>query len=131
MKSIFTTFIFILIAQLSFAQFQYDKVYSSKSEDGSTKYLKIYNDGLVLMVNTKDDYSKVKEYFHRDSEEKDYVILYKSQSKIKDGSKASFVLENDGNKINCIAQGQGETITLVMLSPSSGKQQSDFTLVKE
>jgi hypothetical protein len=131
MKSIFTTFIFVLVAQLSFAQFQFDKAYASKSEDGSTKYLKVHSDGLILMVNTKDEYSKVKEYFNRDSDENDYVILYKSQSKIKDGSKASFVLENDGNKINCIAQGQGDKITLVMLSPSSGKQQSEFTLVVE
>ncbi len=131
MKSIFISAILVLITQLNFAQFQFDQAYSSVSEDGSTKYLKIYNDGLVLMVNTKDDFSKVKEYFHRDSDEKDYVILYKSQSKIKDGTKASFVLENDGNKINCIAQGQGDTITLVMLSPSSGKQQSVFTVVKE
>jgi len=131
MKNIISTLILVFIAQLGFSQFQFDKIYASPSEDGSTKYLKIYKDGLVLMVNTKDDVVKVKEYFTRDSEEKDYIILYKSQSKIKDGSKASFVIENDGNKINCIAQGQGDKITLVMLSPNAGKQQSDFTVIKE
>lgn len=131
MKNFISTLILVFIAQLGFSQFQFDKIYASKSEDGSTKYLRIYQDGLVIMVNTKDELSKVKEYFTRDSEETDYVILYKSQSKIKDGSKASFVIANDGNKINCIAQGQGDKITLVMLSPNAGKQQSDFTVIKE
>ena len=130
MKNIITSVILLFLVQIGYSQFQFDQIYSSKSEDGTSKYLRIYDDGLVLMVNSKDDISKVKEYFNRDSKETEYVILYKSQSKIKDGNKASFVLENDGNKINCIAQGQGDKITLVMLSPNAGKQEAVFTIVK-
>ena len=130
MKNLLTTILLVCIAHFGFGQFQFDKIYATKTEEGATKYLRIYEDGLVLMVNSKDEIAKVKEYFTRDSKETDYVILYKSQSKIKDGTKASFVIENDGNKINCIAQGQGETITLVMLSPNAGKQESVFTVIK-
>ncbi len=130
MKTLLTTFAFLLITSLSFGQIEFEKIYVSPSEDGATQYLRIYEDGIVLMVATKDELSKVKEYFTRDSEEKDYVILYKSQSKIKEGSKASFILENDGNKINCIAQGMGSTLTLVMMSPTMGKQQKEFKVVE-
>jgi selenophosphate synthetase-related protein len=129
MKTLLSTFALLLITSLSFGQIEFDKIYASTSEEG-TQYLRIYEDGLVLMVASKDELSKVKEYFTRDSDEKDYIILYKSQSKIKGGTKASFVLENDGNKINCIAQGNGATLTLVMMSPTMGKQQKEFKLVE-
>lgn len=130
MKTLLSTFVFLLMTSASFGQIQFEKIYASPAGEDATQYLRIYEDGLVLMVATKDDLEKVKEYFHRDSEDSDYVILYRSQSKIKNGAKASFVLENDGNKINCIAQGTGETLTLVMLSPSMGKQQKDFKVIE-
>lgn len=129
-KKISISILFTMLTLLGFSQFKFGETYASKSEDGATKYLKVYEDGLVLMVATKDEFSKVQEYFHRDLEEKDFIILYRSQSKIKDGMKASFVLDKDGNKINCIAHGQGEKISLVMLSPNMGKQETIFTLVK-
>ncbi|CAG5084798.1 hypothetical protein [Parvicella tangerina] len=130
MRTLLTTFAFLLISALSFGQIEFDKIYASPSEDGATQYLRIYEDGLVLMVATKDDISQVKEYFTKESEGKTGVVLYKSQSKIKEGKKASFVLENDGNKINCIAQGMGTTLTLVMMSPTMGKQQKDFKVIE-
>lgn len=130
MKTLFTTLLLLILAGFSFGQIQFDKIYSSPGEDGATQYLRIYEDGLVLMVATKDDISQVKEYFTKDSEGKTGVVLYKSQSKIKDGAKASFILENDGNKINCIASGQGTTISLVMMSPTMGKQDREFTMIE-
>ena len=131
MKNLIILLAVTLMSQMSYAQFQFDKTYQSTSEDGSHKYIKIYDDGFVIMVNTKDSYEQVKEYFSRDSKDSEYIILYRSQSKIKDAKKASFVIENDGTKINCIAQGADKTITLVMLSPSAGKMQTEFTLVEE
>lgn len=130
MKTLLAVIALTFITGLSFGQIQFDKIYASTIDEEATQYLRIYEDGLVLMVETKDDLAKVKEYFIRDTEEKDYVVLYKSQSKIKGGEKASFVIENDGNKINCIALGQGETLSLTMLSPSMGKQQKEFKVVE-
>lgn len=130
MKTLLTTLVFLLVTSLSFGQIEFNKIYASPSEDGATQYLRIYEDGLVLMVNTKDDISQVKEYFNKESEGQTGIVLYKSQSKIKEGSKASFVLENDGNKINCIAQGTGATLTLVMMSPTMGKQEKEFKVVE-
>ncbi|MCB9189367.1 MAG: hypothetical protein H6599_08810 [Flavobacteriales bacterium] len=130
MKTLLTTIAILLFTGITFGQIEFDKIYSSAMDDGATQYIRIYEDGLVLMVATKDDISQVKEYFTKESEGKTGVVLYKSQSKIKEGSKASFVLENDGNKINCIAQGNGATLSLTMLSPSMGKQEKEFKLVE-
>lgn len=130
MKTFFTTIALTFLSVISFGQIEFDKIYASQVEEGVTQYIRIYEDGLVIMVSTKDDLSKVKEYFNRDSKDSEFVLLYRSQSKIKEGSKASFVLENDGNKINCIATGAGKSMTLLMLSPTMGKQEKTFTLVE-
>lgn len=130
MKTLFTTFSLLLLSVISFGQIEFDKIYAAKGSDGVTQYIRIYEDGLVLMVSTKDDINKVKTYFTRDSKDTEYVILYRSQSQVKEGTKASFVLENDGNKINCIAKGEGKSMAVTMLSPTIGKQEKTFIIVE-
>lgn len=130
MRTLLATFVLLFVTGLSFGQIQFDKIYASPADNGATQYLRIYEDGHVLMVSTKDDISQVKEYFTKDSEGKPGIVLYKSDAKIKEGTKISFVLENDGNKINCIGQGNGATLSLTMMSPTMGKQQKEFKVVE-
>lgn len=130
MRTLLTTLALLLITGFSFGQIQFDKIYASPSSEGATQYLRVYEDGLVLMVATKDDINQVKSYFTKESAGKAGIVLYKSQAKIKEGTKLSFVLENDGNKINCIGQGNGNSLSLTMMSPTMGKQQMEFKLVE-
>lgn len=130
MRTLLATITLLFISVFSFGQIQFDKIYAAPEDNGATQYLRVYEDGHVLMVSTKDDISQVKEYFNKDSEGKDGVVIYKSDAKIKEGSKISFVLENEGNKINCIGQGNGATLSLTMMSPTMGKQQKEFKVVE-
>lgn len=127
MKKLLTSLVFIFICFIGSAQFDYTAIYKSESKDGKTSYFRIYNDGLIVMVTTTDDLSSVKNYFNRENSD---VVVVKAQSNIKDGIKASFTIEIDGQKFNCIAVISGDTVSITRMGPGASKSMEDFKLVK-
>jgi hypothetical protein len=126
MKAIITTF-FLCISLIGFTQFDYTGIYKSEPTNGKTSFFRVYNDGVVVMVSTTDDVSKVQDYFNREAGD---VTVYKAQSNIKDGTRASFSLEIDGQKYNFIAVSSGETVTITRMGPGASKEMVDYKLVK-
>jgi hypothetical protein len=127
MKTILTLIATTLFALTGFSQFQYDKMYSSEMADGSHSYFMISETGAVVMAHSAEGSAQVKTWF--ESKEA-HSSLAKAQGKIKEGTKASFVITLDGKKSNCIATGNGETVAMMIMAPGSGKQDLTFKLIK-
>jgi hypothetical protein len=121
------TILLLCISLIGFTQFDYNGIYKSEPANGKTAYFRVYNDGVVVMVTTTDDLSKVQNYFNREAGD---VTVYKAQSNIKDGSRASFTLEVDGQKFNFIAVSSGELVTVTRMGPGASKEMIDYKLVK-
>jgi hypothetical protein len=127
MKKVIMSLVFVLVCFFGTAQFDYNAIYKSDSKDGKSNYFRIYNDGLIVMVTTTDDLSSVKNYFNRENND---VVVSKAQSNIKEGIRASFTIEIDGQKFNCIAVINGETVSITRMGPGATKTVEDFKLVK-
>jgi hypothetical protein len=126
MKALLTTFL-LCVSLVGFTQFDYNGIYKSEPNNGKTSYFRVYNDGVVVMVTTTDDVSKVQNYFNREAGD---VTVYKAQSNIKDGSRASFTIEVDGQKFNYIAVSTGENVSITRMGPGASKEMVDYKLVK-
>ncbi len=127
MKTVLASIMFVLITVIGTAQFDYSAIYKSDSKDGKTSYFRIYNDGLVVMINTTDDLSSVKNYFNRENSD---VVVIKTQSNIKEGIRASFTIEMDGQKYNCIAMVNADVVSLTKMGPGATKSLTEYKLVK-
>jgi len=130
MKTILTLIATVFLFQVGFSQFEYDKLYQSGEGEETHHFFKIYKDGTVIMVETADVVDVVKTYFSKDEPNEDSKPINKCQSKIKEDTKASFVITLDDKKVNCIAQGHGKTVSVMMIIPGTGKKQLEFKLVE-
>jgi hypothetical protein len=127
MKTILTLLATTLLTLTGFSQFQYDKMYSSKLADGTHSYFMISETGAVVMAHSAEGSAQVKTWFES---KEPHSSLAKAQGKIKEGTKASFVITLDGNKSNCIATGSDETVSMIIMAPGAGKQELTFKLIK-
>jgi hypothetical protein len=126
MKAFITTLL-LLTSLIGYTQFNYTGMYKSEPLNGKTSYFRVYNDGLVIMVTTTDEVAKVQGYFNREGGD---VSVYKVQSNIKDGNRASFTVEIDGQKQNYIAVSTGETVSITRMGPGATKEIVEYKLVK-
>lgn len=128
MKRLIGLFALFMVSTLSIAQFDYTAIYKTTTSEGSSKYIRVYDDGLVLLFSSEEGIEVVKGKFTREKAAKNATIL-SAQSIVKDGTKASFVVVEDTKKINCIAHSVGNEVTLLMLTAGAPKVELVYTKI--
>jgi len=124
MKKIFTQLFLIAFSITGFAQIQIGELYQLKTDDAIQEYILFSQDGKVSLLEGDIDSEVARNLISSGDEKVTTVNVV-----LKEGIKGSFVIQNNGKRINCMIHAKEDQISVTRMGPGI-KVTEIYTLIK-